>query len=274
LAALRADWSRQGPQFTIAFGGRRLTSEFSVGARLLWSGASDPELLVNGERLNVRDDIGVVCMFHDDDVEYVELELEFEQGWKIQRQILLAGGEQFLLLADAVLGQQPARLEYRCGLPTAAAGATVTLAAESREGWIEQAGRRAASVLPLALPEWRSEPFAGELLSEEGGLVLQQQATARALYCPLFFDFDRRRLKQELTWRRLTVAEERRVQAPHAAVAYRVQVGKRQWLAYRSLTGKANRTVLGQHLLHEYLVGRFRRNGKLNTLLQIEAPDE
>jgi hypothetical protein len=49
-----------------------------------------------------------------------------------------------------------------------------------------------------------------------------------------------------------------------------VQIGRLQWLVYRSLAQPAVRTVLGKNLLSEFLVGRFLSDGKVDTLLEIE----
>ena len=90
------------------------------------------------------------------------------------------------------------------------------------------------------------------------------------LYAPLFFDLDRRRMARPCTWRRLTVAESLAIQPDEVAVGYRVAVGKEQWLIYRSLAEKANRTLLGHNLSTEMLVAQFHRSGEVEPLLEIE----
>ena len=54
------------------------------------------------------------------------------------------------------------------------------------------------------------------------------------------------------------------------AVGYRVAVAKRQWLIYRSLAAKANRTLLGHNLSSELLVARFAPDGEVETLVEID----
>jgi hypothetical protein len=83
-------------------------------------------------------------------------------------------------------------------------------------------------------------------------------------------DLKRKRTGKPLTWRRLTVAEERRVQPADRAVGYRVQIGRKQWLVYRSLAPIANRTVLGKNLSSEFLVARFNQDGECDPILEIE----
>lgn len=78
-----------------------------------------------------------------------------------------------------------------------------------------------------------------------------------------------------VTWRQLTVAEDRLIVPRDVAVGYRVQIGRAQWLFYRSLAECGNRTLLGQNLVSEFLAARFGRNGIAEPLMEIEAtPDE
>jgi len=79
-----------------------------------------------------------------------------------------------------------------------------------------------------------------------------------------------RRLRKPRTWRRLTVAECRAIQGPGIAVGYRVQVGRQQWLIYRSLARTANRSVLGQNLSQEFVAARFDTHGRIEALIEIE----
>ena len=46
-----------------------------------------------------------LCWVSDDDVDYLELEIEFGEGLRVQRHLLLARHDRFLLLADAVLSR-------------------------------------------------------------------------------------------------------------------------------------------------------------------------
>jgi hypothetical protein len=104
----------------------------------------------------------------------------------------------------------------------------------------------------------------------ERRLELRLSANGRCLFAPLFVDLKPRRLAKPLTWRQLTVAENLTVQPRDVAVGYRVLVGRAQWLIYRALATKANRTLLGHNLSSEFLVARFRRNGQVESLLEIE----
>ena len=181
---------------------------------------------------------------------------------------MLARRERFLFLADAVLGIATARLRYRGVLPLVP-GIKVRSSEATRECFLFRHNRQAL-VLPLALPEWRCDRQWGDL-SATGGLVLQQQAQGQNLFAPLFIDLDRRRMTRGLTWRQLTVGEDRQVVPRDRAVGYRVQVGREQWIVYRSLASPGNRTLLGHNLVSETLVGRFTGEGLVESLLEIEG---
>ena len=86
----------------------------------------------------------------------------------------------------------------------------------------------------------------------------------------MFIDLKTRRFDKELTWRNLTVGERLEIQPGDVAVGYRVQVGRRQWVIYRSLAPPANRTVLGQNLSTEFFIGRFLPNGETEELIQVQ----
>lgn len=189
-------------------------------------------------------------------------------------------------------------LAYCATLPLAD-GVSWQGAKQTREGLL--VGRRRALVLPLALREWRAEDSAGELAATDdrcgknascggstdaaarngrsetasyvpsaNGLQLHQATTGRALFAPLFIDFDARRIARPATWRQLTVGHKGVVQPGDVAVGYRVAVGSRQWIVYRSLAEAASRTLLGHNLNGETLVARFRRNGEVETIIEVE----
>jgi hypothetical protein len=142
-------------------------------------------------------------------------------------------------------------------------------AGETREVLLKGVKQRLA-VLPLALPEWRSDVRRGELAAEGNQLVLRQSTVGQNLYVPLLIDLDRQRVKRGLTWRQLSVAQQRKLQPADVAVGYRAQSGRDQWLVYRSLVPPDSRTVLGQNLGTESLLARFKRDGTIKRLIEIE----
>ena len=100
---------------------------------------------------------------------------------------------------------------------------------------------------------------------------IQYRSSGRAMCCPLFFDFDAKRAKCERTWRQITVAEALEVLPRDAAVGFRAQSDRAQWLVYRSLGPPGNRTVLGQNIAGEFCSGRFRSSGRFDDWIEIEV---
>jgi len=268
FACLRSDWPRFSPRLSVAYAGRQVRSEFSVGKHLLWSGDWGLDVQCDGLPAEQVSNWEEVCWVSDDDVDYVEIECRLTGDLRVQRQILLAKQQQFLFLADAVLGPHVAALEHTSTFPLTDETA-FDPANETREGRLTT-GKPRALVMPLALPEWRSDVRAGALAVSPRGLELRQHGQRQCLFSPLFIDFDAKRSSKPATWRQLTVAEARVNQPADVAVGFRVQVGKTQWVIYRSLARQAVRTVLGQNLSTEFLIGRFRSTGDVDTLLEIE----
>ncbi len=265
---LRSDWSRSAATFAVLWNEHAPSMEFSLGAELLASGSWHTEIRRDGELLSTQHPWEEVCWVSDDDAVYLELEQQLAPGISLQRQILLAREDRFLLVADALLGSTSARWEYSTSIPLLPHVAYEP-AAETTEGNLHTRGG-AYHVFPLALPEWRSAMRGGELLQSPAGLTLRQSATGASLFAPLWIDLDPRRQCAPYTWRQLTVAEDRVILPRDRAVGYRVQVGKKQWLIYRSLGEHGNRTLLGHNLITDYLVARFQRNGEVDALVEIE----
>jgi hypothetical protein len=267
-AVLRPAWSRRGERLTVLYPQQSVRLELAHGKDVLFSGLWALDVRFHGQPAALKSEWEEVCWVSDEDLDYLELEIALGAGLRVQRHLLLARQDHFLLLADAILGDRPGVIDYRGTLPLCA-GVAFRGAAETREGLLVGRKRRGL-VLPLALPEWRGDVRVGELAQTAAGLELSQAAEGCRLFAPLFFDLDRRRTASPLTWRQLTVAESRTVQPQEVAVGYRVAIGKRQWLIYRSLAPKANRTLLGHNLSTDLLVARFDRSGEVEPLLEVE----
>jgi len=248
-------------------GGQIVEVHWGVGRHVLGAGAWPLELEVDGLAVLPPARWEEVCRQTEDGVEYVELEGRAGRGIRVCRHVMVAQKDGFLFLADAIVLCRPAELRYSAILPL---GRKIICepAAETWEARLVD-GRRRAWVLPLALPEWREDPRRGELVPVESGLALRRLAKGRALFAPLFIDLNARRQGKPLTWRALTVAENFRIQPADVAVGYRVQIGSQQWLVYRSLGPKGNRSLLGHNLVSETLIARFAK-GQVEPLIEIE----
>ena len=266
-AVLRTKWDSTSDVVALTYNDRRLRSEFVVGGKVIWSGEMQPVVSLDGRPLSPQSDWEEVCWESDYDANYIELEMELESGCRLQRQILLARADRFLLIADALNTARPGKMEIRNALPLAD-GVSLATAEQSHEAFLHTS-KRVASVLPLSLPEWRVDRNLGTIVADRAEFT--QLGQGGGLYAALFIDFEPARQRFPLTWRQLTVAESLRILTPDQAVAYRIQVGKRQWVVYRSIGPTGNRTFLGQNLTSEFLVARFDRSGELTNLIEIES---
>jgi hypothetical protein len=273
MAVLRPGWGDCDARLTVDYSAKRLRAELIRGRATLWSGDWQPEVRLDGELRTPASRWENVCWVSDDDADYLELEQRTAGGARVQRHVLLARDDRFLFVADALLCKRRAAIDYLAPAPLNAS-VRFTAAGESHEGVLtsRDGRRRHALILPLSLPEWRcAGPRGDGLALDEGRLVLRQSsAIARAMFAATFIDLAPRRSRRPATWRTLTVAENRRIVARDRAVGYRVQVGARQWLFYRSLGTRGSRTVLGHHLVTEFLAARFKPNGQVEPIMEIE----
>lgn len=268
IGILRRQWRRGSEMLAVAYGDGPLLAEMQVGGEILWSADLTPSIVVDGQPATPAGPWEEVCWVTDEDVDYLELERALTGQVRLQRQMLLARQDRFLLMADAILCGRPRKLDYRLHVPLRK-GVAMAPGETTREGYL--AGRKPrATVLPLALPEWRSDPRGGSLAATDAGLELAQSGQGSALFAPLFFDLAPDRLHRPFTWRQLTVAEQRQRCPADVAVGYRVQVGSKQWLIYRSLAVPAVRSVLGANLNGDFVVGRFTKTGEIEKLIEVE----
>ena len=267
-ALLKRSWNRDDESLVLAYHAQELDWELNFGSETLWSGKWEFEIDVDGKRLEVMDHWEEVCWVCDRDVSYVEVEAKLSDGWRLQRQLLLGRNDRFLFVADALLGNRSTHINYKSSLPLVD-GIQFQPANETYEGRLV-GRRRLATVLPLALPEWRRTPHDGSLEQTDEGLVLSQEVDGFRLFAPLFFDLNPSRSRKPLTWRQLTIAEQLEIVSADDAAGYRIQIGNEQWLFYRSLGPTGNRTLLGQNYSGEFIAARFPDTGEAEKLIEIE----
>ena len=338
LAMLQTDWSAAAARLAVAYSGKNVRIELEADRRVLLSGDWGLEVRADGELIEPRDSWSEVCWLSDADCDYLELEIELGRSRRVQRHMLLSRKDQFLLLADAILGDEPCELNYRGRLPLAA-DIAVRPATETRELTLV-AKKPRAILLPLELPEWQADPRGGSLTCTQANrtnsgsvngyidgnpvqanglptnglasphavshsspagatpsngtaasgtkanrsidpeqaapmeITLNQSIHGRRLFAPLWIDLSGRRVRRHdrdpLTWRQLTVGEQRQIVPRDVAVAYRVQCGEQQWVVYRSLAPPGNRTFLGVNLSTDFFVGRFASDGETDSIVEIE----
>ncbi len=213
-----------------------------------------------------------VCWFTDDEVDYLEIEATLGSHSRVQRQAILLREERLLVLADALLSTQPGSWTLDSILPLAD-NVHFEPASKTREGFLRLPNEQRCLFLPLHLPEWRKELANGKLESLNRDLHLSAQSHSGRLYSVAMISLCNRHAKKPFTWRHLTVAEQLKIVSKDVAAAYRIQIGKDQWLIYRTLAPAARRTALGMHTFADFYCGRFS-DGDLETLVEVDAATE
>lgn len=270
-ACMQCDWHHKGSHCAIDFSDAEICIE-ALGAkgRSLLAGEWTAHVELDGQAQMQLDEWGETCWFSDNDVDYLELEAKFGRHARVQRQAILFRHQRMLLLADALLCDQPGNWSLTAKIPLAAEAAFQP-EQKTSEGYIE-AGNCRSLVLPLFLPEWRRQLCRGSLTSQEEVLVAHDQTTAARLYLPTLISLCNSHAKHPFTWRRLTVAEDLRIVGPDEAVAFRVQTRADQLVLYRSLADARRRTALGMHTLADFYAGRFDADeGEVDTIVEVEV---
>ncbi len=269
LAILRNRWSRKARQLAITYADGQNRIELCQGPSVILSGNWSFEITHNGQMRpqDATAEWDEIAFESDEDVDYLELEMEVTPQIRIQRSFLLARRDQILILADAVLCEKADPIEYRSHLPLADE-MTTHLEADTCELTLKSP-QPCTRILPLWLPEWRSANGHGKLDVQQRHILMEHSGVGR-LFAPLFFDLSRKRNSRPLTWRQLAVGQMRQNVSDNQAVGFRVQIGQEQWLLYRSLTEAANRTVLGQNLMGELHVSRFLKTGEVEELIEVQ----
>ncbi|MCE9527005.1 MAG: hypothetical protein K8R36_13225 [Planctomycetales bacterium] len=105
-AILRRTWQPPFDALEVDYSRSELGIELTAADRTLLSGNWTFETTINGRPLSAAGPWEEVCWHSDQEVDYLELELPLSGGWKLQRQMALARKDQFLFLADAVMGEE------------------------------------------------------------------------------------------------------------------------------------------------------------------------
>jgi hypothetical protein len=271
LAIMADSWCRSSVRLAIAYAEDPVRLELASGGQRWLAGPWSFETICDGKPAHPIGEWENLFWTSDKTCDMLELGIKLSNGLRLERQLLLGRKDRVLYLADVLISDcgTPRQLKHSFYLPLDCQ-VHWQPEAETRDGLLLNDRLRAA-VLPLALPEWRADPRGGNLVEKDGRLLLTQEASGRALYCPLLIDLKPRRAKKERTWRRLTVAEWMEIVPQDIAAGFRAQSGRDQWLFYRSLGPAGNRTVLGQNIAGEFCAGRIRSTGRLHDWIEIEA---
>ena len=262
---IRNGWLRKHGKAMFTFGSQSVALEVDAGVTLV-SGDCTPKLEVDGKKLELVSEVGVSSYVRIDGGEFIELELDFGD-YKIERQLLLLSDEIFFI-NDVVRGDEAAELNYECRYSVSESFELLP-EKETNEFYVRD-GDHFNLVLPLFMPEWKVEQCAGSVNLNDSQIVVKQTSNGKGMAVPLVIDLNQKRSLKPRTWRRLTVAEAMQKVGPDVAVAYRLQIGNEQWLIYRTVGPRGNRTFLGQNFAEDFFFAKIDRDGTVTPLLEVE----
>jgi hypothetical protein len=276
IGVLASGWRDKAPRIAVAHPSDSMNIEVHAGRDLLLGGAWPIDATINGEAVRSTDDWECQCWHSDEDGDYLEVALPLVGGGRIERQFFLSRKDGVGFIAETLFSgiAEGARLQITARIPMGP-GVQLRPEKETREATLVASGESVAGLVPLALAEWRDDPRGGELVADGDNLVLTRQWQGRNAASFLWFDFSAARFAKQRTWRQLTVAESLKNVTPDVAIGYRVQSAKQQWFLYRSLETLGNRTLMGQNLSCEMLVGKYKApDAVVEEYFQIEGPEE
>ncbi len=273
--AMQTHWKPKPGKCALSWGERNCWMEISSQISLI-GGDCTPCVSLGDRQLSVIRDVEVVCREHNESGDYLELSFELESNVRLDRQIFLAR-DNFLFLGDTIVkldtrtvdeGSNTETLSYQCDFPLAP-GVECLPETETREIYLKDRQIRSL-VLPLALPEWKAARSQHAIVCDNGVMTLSQTAPTTGMFAGLFIDLSQKRSLKPRTWRPLTVAESLSEVSSDVAVAFRVRVGKQQWVFYKSIQPNSNRSFIGYNFADGFLAGRFLEDGIIESMIETE----
>lgn len=261
-------WERKACKLAAAFDSAGCHLEIAKTMPLI-CGPVFPQLMVDGNPVDLLEEPDVLVDYVDGRVAFAEIEWHFENEVVMQRQIILSMEDKFVWVGDAVVTPEVAEIDYRCQW-NLADGITTVGESENSEGYLYDGKKMRALIIPPSAGEWKSERGPVKLNLAKNSFSMVARRRGRSLYTPVFIDLSPKRSLKPRTWRQLTVAQNLEIVSDDVAVAYRVQVGKKQFIFYRSIAEPANRTFFGENVNTELFLGRLEKNRSMTELVQIE----
>ncbi len=178
LAVLANGWDKSASRVLVDYSQPEVRIEVESCGRTLLSGGWETETSFNGQQLHAEGEWDQQCWYSDDDCDFLDLSIDLNEGARLERQLFLGKDDGFLLAFDILHDPAGSKGEWRhtMRLPIFA-GVQFAPQDETRDGsLVNGKGTPRASVLPLALAEWRVEPRYGELSVVDNRLELTQHA--------------------------------------------------------------------------------------------------
>lgn len=270
IASMRNYWSDSSNLLVTTWNSDLPELSLSATGKLLIEGDWGFSLTADDNAISGDGEWSCICWHSDEDADYLELQMDLESGYKLERQVLLPRNQHFAFLSDIVTGTETANLEYRSVIPISS-GIIGSLREGTHELQLKTKGL-SARVFPIGLPQERDFFQSGSLtLDDQNQLVLHQASLGNALYAPLIIDWEPELKRKPADWASLTVSEGGKISARDEASGHRLRIGAHQLLVYRSLKkGENSRAVLGHNTNYESVIGRFDKNGDVSPLLFVE----
>lgn len=271
-ATMRHSWFHRGCGLALDFSESCMQLE-AVGTKGtgLLKGEWPVHVALEGQIQYQMDGWEEICWFSDEDLDYIELEAKFGENARVQRQLVLFRKDRYILAADALLCNRQGQWTMQSELALSE-GVQWEPSAKNTEGFLIGNQRRCV-VIPLFLPEWKSQAMGGSLHMKSNTLMVSNSSLGTAcIYSPVVIGLANRLASHPYTWRQLTVAENLGIVGRDQAAAFRLQFGKKQFLFYRNLSKATKRTVLGVHLMSDFFAGQIDKDsGEADSLVEIDA---
>lgn len=270
-AALRSNWEADVDQFAVRHNEALPYIDVVLNGQHIMRGDWTCELTLDGVPWIPSTEWSVVCVFTDEEADYLELQQSDEaRGLTMTRQVVLNKAERFLLLSDILKLSSAADVVYRSTLPFKSADAVCETDAITREAAI-RLNKQRIRVLPIAWPQDRFAAAPGAISLDSSALHVDYRNHTANFCLPLVLDAHPARRLKGVDWNRLSVAEDGRLVDDTRACGRRFRIGREQWMYFHNLRmGAIPRTVLGMHTNHESVVCRITSEGQFEPLVQVE----
>lgn len=270
-ACLRTTWDESASVAAITHHGDLPFLELAIDGTPLFRGDWGLSVSEDDQLLEFEPAWENVCWHSEPEVDYCEIQFEFEGGPKICRHIMLSRLRQFAIISDAVTEASASELLWETRLPLAD-GVAVSTRPGTREH-ILKTGSTTARVFPLILPQDTGDGTAGSIgvtdLDDWRSLTLQSPSSTGSLFAPVVIDWSRQNRKSAAEWKRLTTTTAGQIDMAGSA-AFRLQFGSQHLVLYRSLVAtRRYRALLGYQTDSETVLADFR-DGEIDEIVIVE----
>ena len=273
FACLRTAWSPDATIATLNYADDDVSLSFLLEGMPLFEGLWEIEVEEDGQLIEMAPNWECVCWYTVEEVDYCELQLEFEGGPKIDRFLVLSRTEQFAIFSDVITEAGGQRVDVRNRLPLCP-DVKYSVVEGTRERTLSVGGHR-VRVCPVALPYDAGHGTAGRIDVEtdddgDSTLVIGTASSTGNLFSPVLLDWSPTRRKSQVEWTPLTVTEAGEITRDGAS-AFRIRTGPLNLVLFRAFRRTDRyRTVLGYLTESETVIAEFTQKGELSELVMVE----